>query len=248
MIGLILAAGYATRLYPLTINKAKALLPIQGRPIIDHILDEMLKMPDLTKVVVVTNHRFAADFEAWSQTRTDIDVVILDDQTTDDSNKLGAIGDIQFVIDELQIEDDLFVIAGDNLFTFDLKTAWSKFREKGRDLILAKELDPQTEDLTRFAIAEVNDAGDLISLEEKPTKPRSNLAVFATYFYQKDTLPLIRTYLAEGHSPDAPGHFPAWLYKHKPVYLYLFEGDCVDIGTPEAYQMVNEAWPFKKLP
>ena len=143
MIGLILAAGYATRLYPLTKNKANALLPVKGRPIIDYIVDEMITMPDLTRIVVVSNHRFAADFEAWAAGRTDAAVTVVDDQTTDEDNKLGAIGDMQYVIDQLQIDEDLFVTAGDNLFTYKLKDCWEAFRRFDHDMILAGVPGPE---------------------------------------------------------------------------------------------------------
>ncbi|MGI6077915.1 MAG: nucleotidyltransferase family protein [Fastidiosipilaceae bacterium] len=245
MKGLVLAAGYATRLYPLTKNKAKALLPIKGQPILDYIVDEMWTMPDLEQIIIVSNHRFAKDFEAWRQTRPGEDIVVIDDGTTSDDDKLGAIGDMQYVIDKLKIDDDFFVIAGDTLFTYKLKDAWEAFRETNDDMILACEM-PEGEDLTRFAIATVNDQGVITSLEEKPAEPKSNLAVFATYFYRRDTLPLIKTYLDEGNSPDAPGNFPAWLYTRKTVKLYQFTGNCVDIGTPEAYAAVNETWPDVK--
>ncbi len=240
MIGLILAAGYATRLYPLTAHRAKALLPIQHRPIIDYIVDEMVKLPDLKEIIVVSNHRFVQDFEAWAKQGRKVPITIIDDGSTSDENKLGAIGDIQYVIDRCQIQEDLFVIAGDNLFTFDLKAAWEAFKAADTDLILGKAIEG--EDLTRFAIAEVAPDGRVLSLEEKPKHPKSNVAVFAVYFYKKDTLPLIQLYLEEGGSPDAPGHFPAWLYQRKPVKLHFFEGECIDIGTPESYASVNENW------
>ena len=129
MKGLVLAAGYATRLYPLTKNKAKALLPIKGQPILDYIVDEMWTMPDLEQIIIVSNHRFAKDFEAWRQTRPGEDIVVIDDGTTSDDDKLGAIGDMQYVIDKLKIDDDFFVIAGDTLFTYKTKGCLGGFRE-----------------------------------------------------------------------------------------------------------------------
>ncbi|MGI6545710.1 MAG: nucleotidyltransferase family protein [Fastidiosipilaceae bacterium] len=243
MIGLILAAGYATRLYPLTKDKAKALLPVKGRPIIDYIVDQMVTMPDLSRIVVVSNHRFAADFIEWSKTRSDIEITVVDDQTMSEEDKLGAIGDMQYAIDQLNIDEDLFVIAGDTLFTYRLKDCWEAFRTFDEDMILAGIPDPN-EDLRRFAIATVDEAGTLTSLVEKPERPASNLAVYATYFYKRQTLPLIRTYLEEGNSPDAPGNFPAWLYTRKPVKLYRFDGKCVDIGTVSSYEEVNQTWPL----
>lgn len=246
MIGLVLAAGYATRLYPLTKNKAKALLPIKGRPILDYIVDEMVTMPDLSQIVIVSNARFAKDFEEWAKTRDDIKITVVNDGTTCDEDKLGAVGDIQFVIDKLGLDEDLFVIAGDNLFTYKLIDCWDSFRGHGCDMVLAQAMEDKNEDLSRFAIASVDETGTVIDFEEKPEHPKSNLVVYATYFYRRDTLPLFRKYLDEGHSPESPGRFPAWLYSRKTVKLYEFEGTCIDIGTPESYQAVNESWPLSE--
>jgi len=239
MIGIILAAGYATRMYPLTLNKAKPLLPVYGRPIIDYIVDELNTLDDLEEIVVISNHRFAGQFQEWAAARCtdalpgDPPILVLDDCTDSEEDRLGAIGDIQYVIDKLQIDEDLLVIAGDNLFTYRLRDAWNHFRQYGEDMVLASHLQAY-EDLTRFAIAELAD-GLISGLEEKPKHPKTDIAVFATYFYRRDTVPLICQYLREGNNKDAPGNFPAWLYKRKPVRCYLFDGICIDIGTPEAY-------------
>lgn len=248
MIGIVLAAGYATRLYPLTKDRPKPLLPVSGKPIIDYIVEEMDTLPDLKSIIVVTNHRFASQFQEWAGTRnreTCKTTFVLDDQTTDDSNKLGAIGDIQLCIERLGIDDDLLVIAGDNLFTYRLKDAYNYFRSHGDDTVLAQRLPP-SEDLTRYAIAELDKDNRVISLEEKPKQPKSDIAVFATYFYRRDTVPLIAEYLREGNSPDAPGYFPAWLYQRKPVRVFLFDGTCIDIGTPESYSAVKDTFRLER--
>lgn len=249
MKGIILAAGYATRLFPLTLNTAKALLPISGRPIIDYITDQMLTLPDLDQIIVVSNHRFADQFAKWADERTRTDpastvvITVVDDGTTDETNRLGAIGDIRYCIDQMQIDEDLLVIAGDNLFTYQLADAWRHFRQHGEDMILAQELPPE-EDLRRFAIVVVDEQGLVVDLEEKPDIPKTNRAVFATYFYLRNTLPLIAQYLKEGNNPDSPGHFPVWLYHRKPVRVYFFDGVCIDIGTPESYEDVRTTFPL----
>ncbi len=242
MKALILAAGYATRLYPLTKDRPKALLPIDNRPIIDYIIDEIVTISEVNEVIIVSNHRFVAQFQKWqeeAQPNYEIPLTIIDDFTTSDDDKLGAVGDIAFVIERLGIKEPLLVIAGDNLFTYNLIDAWRVFREFGQDMILAQEID-SIEDLRRFAVAEIDEDNLVISLEEKPQDPRSNLAVYATYFYTEDTLPLIQEYLDAGGNPDAPGNFPAWLYKQKPLRLYEFDGLCFDIGTPSAYAEVDQ--------
>lgn len=252
MKGIILAAGYATRLYPLTLNKAKALLPVHGRPIIDYIVDEMNTIDDLDQIIVVSNHRFAGQFRDWAQRRNKTSkqekapIVILDDGTISEQDRLGAIGDIKFCVDRMAIDDDLLVIAGDNLFTYKLRDAWLHFSRYGDDMVLACHMPPE-EDLRRFAIAMLDDNGLIANMEEKPAKPKSDIAVFATYFYRRDTVPLIDDYLAAGNPPDAPGNFPSWLYHRKPVRCYLFDGICIDIGTPESYADVTSIFPMSAI-
>lgn len=248
MKGIILAAGYATRLYPLTLNKAKALLPVHGRPIIDYIVDEMESIDDLDQIIVVSNHRFADQFTEWAEQRNASakpgkpPIVVLDDGTISEQDRLGAIGDIQYCIDQQKIDDDLLIIAGDNLFTYKLRDAWQHFADHGDDMVLARHM-PADEDLRRYAIAMLDENGLVANLEEKPAFPKSDIAVFATYFYRQDTVPMIREYLNEGNPPDAPGNFPSWLYHRKPVRCYLFDGLCIDIGTPESYADVMSTFP-----
>ncbi|NLM77806.1 MAG: nucleotidyltransferase family protein [Ruminococcaceae bacterium] len=239
MKAIILAAGYATRLYPLTRNKPKPLLPIGQRPMIDYLIDQAETIPGLDDIIVISNHRFVDQFKEWAAGRsaTHVPITILDDGTDTAENRLGAVGDIQFCIEQCALDDDLLVMAGDNLFTWPLIDAYKHFRRYGEDMILAQPL-AHPEDAHRFAIAEVDDQGIVTHLEEKPLQPRSNLAVYAVYFYRRDTLPLFAQYLRAGNNPDAPGYFPAWLYQRKPVRVYFFQGACIDIGTPETYQDV----------
>jgi glucose-1-phosphate thymidylyltransferase len=248
MIGIVLAAGYATRLYPLTIDRAKSLLPVHGRPIIDYIVDEMNTIDDLREILVISNHRFAAQFAEWAAARNaasnngEPPILVLDDGTTSEDDRLGAIGDIQFCIDKRQIDDELLIIAGDNLFTYRLRDAWLHYRQFGDDMVLARHM-PVGEDLHRYAIAELDQDGLVIDLVEKPAQPKTNIAVFATYFYRQASVPLIAQYLREGNKPDAPGNFPAWLYKREKLRCYLFDGVCIDIGTPESYAEVESIFP-----
>lgn len=240
MKAVILAAGYATRLYPLTIDKPKALLPIAGKPIIDYIVDEIETIGAIDELVVVSNHKFYPHFTKWSEERQSrLKLIVLNDNTTDDTNKLGAIGDVEFAIESLGLDDDLLIMAGDNIFTFALKDYYDSFEKKDCDQILVKELD-SIDDLRRMANVETDENGMVTDMVEKPQNPKTNLAAFASYIYKKDTVPMIKQYLDEGNNPDAPGFFPSWLYRHKPVYAYKFTGECYDIGTPESYKEVNE--------
>ena len=246
MIALILAAGYATRLYPLTINTPKPLLPVGPKAMIDYITDEIETITDVTRIAVVTNHRFAGHFDEWSKARSEKDIadgklsspiIVIDDGTTDDTNKLGAIGDIQFVIDKLSIDEDMMIIAGDNLFTYKLSDMYAFFKEKQHDTLISVTVEDVNQ-LRKLAVATINEDGKVEALAEKPKEPQSTDAVYATYMYLKETIPMIRQYLDEGNTPDAPGHFPSWLYTRKDVYVYRAPGTCIDIGTPENYKDV----------
>ncbi|HIS00176.1 MAG TPA: nucleotidyltransferase family protein [Candidatus Excrementavichristensenella intestinipullorum] len=241
MKALILAAGYATRLYPLTLNTPKALLPIGKRNMMDFLCEAMLGLPGLDQVVVVTNSRFFGQFQAWAQGARErfqpLDFLVVDDGTHDDASRLGAVGDIQFAIQQAHIQDDLLVAASDNFFTFPLSDFCEEFRRRNRDTLLGGRIADRRE-LTRFAVATLDPQGRVTSLVEKPQNPASDIAIYALYLYKKDTLPLIGQYLAQGNPPDAPGHFPEWLYTRREVGVYLFQGECVDIGTPESYQAV----------
>ena len=238
MKAIILAAGYATRLYPLTINTPKALLPINQKPIINYIVEELNTVPEIDEIYVVTNSRFAKQFSSWAQNAPgQIPIVVIDDGTTSDANKKGAVGDIGFVIDQKQIDDELLVIAGDNFFTYSLRDYVDFYRQKNHDCVCVREWSNK-EELSQFGIALLDTDGRVLDIEEKPAHPKSNLAVFATYLYLRETVPMILEYLQVGNNPDAPGNFPAWLYRRKPVYAYVFSGECYDIGTPDSYRDV----------
>jgi len=246
MIALLLVAGYATRLHPLTINTPKPLLHVDGHPILDYIVDEIDTLPNITGICLITNHRFAGHFEEWASARrlvsSNVPITVLDDGTTDDSNKRGAIGDIQYAIDTLHIDEDTVIIAGDNLFTYRLKDMHDHFIKIHRDLLIAIHV-PDKSQLQKLAVATLDEQGKVLRMMEKPGEPESETAIYATYFYLKETLPLIRKYLDEGNTPDAPGHFPSWLYTRRDVFAYLADGNCIDIGTPENYKDVTENFP-----
>jgi len=244
MKALILAAGYATRLYPLTINKPKALLPVKGKAILDYIVDEIETIEEINEIVVISNHQFFLLFESWGNARQKVSVkkiTILDDGSTSEENKLGAIGDMWFAIDALHISEDIVVIAGDNLFTYRLKDSFDAFKKNGIDMVLAKQI-PVLSELQRMAVGILDTNNIIVDMEEKPKNPKSDIAFFATYYYKQETIPLIKEYLDQGNTPDAPGNFPAWLYVRKPVSAYLFDGECIDIGTPESYEEAQHSF------
>ncbi|HTO26355.1 MAG TPA: nucleotidyltransferase family protein [Gaiellaceae bacterium] len=229
MKAVVLAAGYATRLYPLTETIAKPLLPVGGRPMLDHLLDRIREVGEIDAVHVVTNAKFAAAFAAWAAARPD--VVVHDDGTTSEDDRLGAIGDVAFVIDAAGLDgEELLVVAGDNLFDFSLAEYVAWWRTKGEASAVALHDVGDLELATRYGIVALGAGERVESFEEKPAEPRSTLAATATYLYHRAHVPLVRRYLAEGNSPDQPGRFIAWLAEREPVYGYRFAGDWRDIG------------------
>lgn len=225
---LVLAAGYATRLRPLTDSVPKQLLPVGGRPMVDWILDK-IDEAGVEDVHLVTNHRFAPQFEQWAR---DKDVTVHDDGTTSNDDRLGAIGDVRFVQERAGIDDDLLVVAGDNLFDYALSDYVAYWRGKGGASAVAV-LDVRDLDLARkYGIVTVDDDDRIVDFVEKPESPPSTLAATATYLYAREHARLVPTYLAEGNPPDQPGNYIAWLHKREPVYAYRFQGDWYDIGDP----------------
>jgi glucose-1-phosphate thymidylyltransferase len=225
---LVLAAGYATRLRPLTDDRAKPLLPVAGRPIVDWIVDRIAEVGDVDEVHLVTNARFAPDFERWARSRGRVRVH--DDGTTSNETRLGAIGDIGFVADREQWDgEDLLVIAGDNLFDFSLPEYVDFWRAKDGSAIAVYD-HPERELVREYSVVELDRDDRVVGFEEKPEQPESNLISIAAYIYHRSHVSLLRAYLADGHPPDQPGYFIAWLYSRAPVYGYRFSGEWLDIG------------------
>ena len=225
MKAVILAAGYATRLYPLTETIAKPLLPVGGRPMIEHILDRVREVEAVEGVHVVTNSKFADAFRAWAPPG----VTVHDDETTSEDDRRGAIGDLAFVLERIGA-GDLLVIAGDNLFDYSLADYVEWWRGKGEASAVAVYEHPDRELVRQYGVVAVDKDERIVSFVEKPDDPPSNLAATACYLFHRAHVGLVDTYLAEGNSPDQPGRFVEWLYRRAPVYGYRFRGEWLDIG------------------
>jgi len=218
---LILAAGYATRLRPLTETIPKQLLPVGGRPMVDWILDRIAET-SADEVHIVTNARFAGDFEHWAAGK---DVHVHNDGTTSNDDRLGAIGDIAFV----GLDDDLLVVAGDNLFDYSLADYESYWRAKGGSCVAVLDVGDR-ELAKKYGIVDVDADDRITAFVEKPDDPPSTLAATAMYLYRREHAARVPEYLAEGNPPDQPGNYVAWLYTREPVYAYRSPGEWFDIG------------------
>jgi glucose-1-phosphate thymidylyltransferase len=227
MKAIVLAAGYATRLRPLTDNVPKPLLPVGGRPLLDWILANIRQIDEIDETHVVTNSRFAGEFRKWGDRHG---VVVHDDGTSTNEDRLGAIGDLKFVLDRAEIDDDVLVVAGDNLFDFKLSDSVRFLRTHENTSAVAVYDCRDLELAAGYGIVELDDDDRITFFVEKPADPPSTLAAIATYLYSLPQLPLIAEYLAEGNAPDQAGSLVAWLYQRQPVYGYRFEGEWFDIG------------------
>ncbi|MBI4232061.1 nucleotidyltransferase family protein [Candidatus Peregrinibacteria bacterium] len=246
MKALILGAGYATRLYPLTKDKPKALLPVGGVPILERTLQKLMSIPMLDRIYLVTNHRFEQNFRWWlknygERVKPRISAEVYDDNTASNDDRLGALGDINFVIDKARIDDDLLVVAGDNLFDFDLMKFVGFAKEVGTSICL---YDFGKSELVRqYGVVTINKEHKVIDFEEKPPRPASTLISMGIYFFARKDLGMIKQYISDGHNADAPGFYLQWL--HKEIYLYGYVipgGTWLDIGDIDSYNKANELY------
>jgi glucose-1-phosphate thymidylyltransferase len=243
MNALILAAGYATRLYPLTLDKPKPLLVVGGKPIIEWVVDNLVDVPNLETIYVVTNDKFASDFQAWSERyhrrQPKFKFKIINDGSKSDEDKLGAIGDINFVVARENLtRGGLLIIAGDNLFTESL-TGFVAFAKESDATVAVYDVG-DIEAIKKYGNIAIDAGGIITHFEEKPQKPRGTLAAIALYYYSPEVLSLLTTYLAAGNNPDQPGRFVQWLYTRKPVKTFQIKGKWLDIGSKETLEKADQ--------
>ena len=256
---LILAAGYATRLYPLTENFPKPLLKVGDKTILDWLLDDIDSAGCVDEYVVISNHKFAPIFEKWAADRCPVGaghddkprhsrldresprVTVLDDGTSSNETRLGAVRDIQFAIDTLKLDDDLLVIAGDNLLDFSLVRFLDFAREKGTSCVM-RYYEPSEEKLHKTGVATVDEDGLILEMEEKPAQPKSHWCCPPFYFYRRCDVPLVKVGIDSGCGVDAPGSFIAWLSAQTPVHAWEMPGRRYDIGNLASYEEVQRSY------
>ena len=230
MIGIILAAGHATRLYPLTKNFPKPLLEVEGRSIIDRLADDIFGTDCVDSCIVVTNHKFAGHFEKWANDRDPARITVVDDGTETNETRLGAVRDIQFALEAAGVRDDLFVMAGDNVLDFSLR-GFADFAAQVQTSCVMYFEEDSLEKLQRTAVITMDEDSLITSYEEKPQVPKSSFAVPPFYIYRRGDAARIGEALADGCSADAPGSFAAWLSARVPVHAYRMPGKRRDIGS-----------------
>jgi glucose-1-phosphate thymidylyltransferase len=239
----ILAAGYATRLYPLTLTQPKPLLPVAGQPMIEYVLDNLAPIGGLDRIYVVTNAKFAGHFQKWSDEyrsrKAKLDFTVVNDGSTDDSNKLGAIGDLHLVLTREKVDDDVIVVAGDNLFSEKLSDFGRYCREKKAPVLAVYDVG-DLEQIKKYNSITLDSDGRITFFEEKPKNPTSTLTGIALYFYPRAAIPKIKQYIAEGNNPDQPGRLIQWLYTREPVYTWKVPGLWYDIGSKETLEEANK--------
>lgn len=235
MTCVVLAAGYATRMYPLTLNFPKPLLEIGGKRIIDWLLDDM-ESSGVDRTVVISNHKFIDQFSSWARTRRN--TIVIDDGSVDNDHRLGAVKDIEFAIESLNLDDDLIILAGDNVLNFSFKKFIEYGKAKGTTCIM-RHYQPSIEKLRKTGVVVVDENDRVLSMEEKPQSPKSNWAVPPFYFYTREDSKMIKEGIAAGCGTDAPGSFISWLVTKRPVHAYEMPGHRYDVGSIEGYEKIK---------
>ena len=238
MTGIILAAGYATRMYPLTLNFPKPLLEVGGKKIIDHLLEDG-ERSGVERFVVVSNHKFISLFREWAEGKDN--VMVLDDGSVDNEHRIGAVKDIEFAIEKAGINDDTLILAGDNVLDFSLSSFIEYGKAKGTSCIM-RHRESDKARLRKTGVVTIDQSDLVLSMEEKPKEPKSEWAVPPFYYYVKEDLPLIKEGIENGCGTDAPGSFVSYLAERRPVHAFLMPGKRFDVGSIEGYEKIRKEY------
>lgn len=238
---ILLCAGYATRLKPLTDHTPKPLLPVGSKPMMEWILDRVKLVNEVESVYVVSNHKFAEHFQLWAKSaKYPWPIHVVDDQTTTNENRLGAIGDLAYVLKQQGIgSEDLMVLAGDNLFTFDLVSFVKEAKAKRPSPAIAVYDVKDKELAKQYGLVKTDLQNKVEEFLEKPANPPTTLASCGIYWLPKETRLLLDRYLADGHNPDQPGHYMRWLAENAGLVAVPLKGEWLDIGDRASYEKAN---------
>lgn len=242
MKNIVIAAGYATRLGELTKNFPKPLLKIGERSILDRMLDDIDTIADIDEHIVITNHKFAPHFEAWRKevaSKYKKPITIVDDGTETNETRLGAVCDLLFALDKLSVNDDLLVVAADNILFFSFQEFVDFAKQKGTSCIMCHE-QPSIEKLQRTGVVELDANGKVLGMEEKPAVPKSHWAVPPFYIYLKKDLDLVRNSVAQGCGKDAPGNLAHYMVDHTEIHAWSMSAGRFDIGSLDTYKEACE--------
>ncbi len=245
---ILLCAGYATRLYPLTQDRPKPLLPVGNRAILEWTLDRLEKVDGIDGVFVVSNDKFAGHFEKWAGTvRYPWPIEVINDRTTSNETRLGAIGDLNYVLTRKGIgAEDLLVIAGDNFFDFDLREFVGFARGKRPHPVIAVYDVGDLELAKNYGLVRLGEGGKILEFFEKPKNPLTTLASCGLYWLPAETRVLLDRYLGSGNNPDQPGHYMRWLAVEDSLFAVPLKGRWLDIGDPSSYDKANRL--YKEFP
>jgi glucose-1-phosphate thymidylyltransferase len=235
---LILAAGYATRLYPLTENFPKPLLQVGGKAILDWLVDDIDGAGLVDEYIVISNHKFAHHFQNWAAEKQQ-KVTVVDDGTSSNETRLGAVCDIQFAIDQLGLDDDMLVIAGDNLLDFSLQRFARYAKEKGTSCIM-RFYEPNDEKLLKCGVVTTDQTDRVLRITEKSPTPETHWCCPPFYYYTKDDARLVKKGIESGCGTDAPGSYIAWLCTQTAVHAMEMPGRRYDIGNLQSYEQVQK--------
>jgi len=237
---LILAAGYATRLYPLTENFPKPLLKVLDKPIMDWLIDDLEEKGKIEEYYVVSNHKFIKNFEEWKDTKK-AKISIIDDGTMSNETRLGAVADIELAIEKFEIDDDLMVLAGDNVLDFSLSKFIQFFEEKKKTCVM-RYYEEDLNKIKKSASLILDENDKVLEMIEKPAEPKSHFCCPAFYIYSRDDVKKVKEAIASGCKIDAPGSFISYLYSKSDVYAFQMPGRRYDIGNLESYELVNKVY------
>ncbi|MFH1399307.1 MAG: nucleotidyltransferase family protein [Candidatus Woesearchaeota archaeon] len=237
---IIPAAGYATRLYPLTLNQPKHLLDVNGKPIIEYVVRKIEELENVNEIFIVSNAKFFANFDEWSKSyKCNIPLHILNDGTTSHDDKLGTIGDIKFVMDQAGIDDDLLVLSGDNLFNFSLEAVNAEFSRTTHNINAVYDIQ-SVEDAKQLGVVTLGKDSKIVGFQEKPSSPKSTLISMGIYFFPRKNVQLISEYVNKGNNPDKMGYFMEWLIANDVVYGFIYKEKWFDIGNPNLLEQARK--------